>query len=174
MKTGPWGHWRVSYIMSMCNEIVTKYRAVLWFIWIHWYHFLLSPSFNNHHYCIPSPQKIRHLDQIMTQALEVTDKSVASWVCVTRLYQKFKAVLCFIWIHRYHFFLFPSFNNHHYCMTSPQKILHCWPNNETGHWGHWWVCYFISMCNKIVPNIHPILMVHMNPLISFSILSKLQ
>ena len=104
-----------------------------------------------------SPQKIRHLDQIMTQALEVTGESVASWVCVTRLYQKFKAVLWFIWIHWYHFLLCPSFNNHHSCMTSPKKLLHCWPNHETGHWGHWWVSYFISMCNKLVPKYSSVL-----------------
>ena len=60
----------------------------------------------------------------VTGPLDVTDKSVASWVCVASLHQKYRAVICFIWIHSYNFILSPIFNNHHNCMTFTHKLWH--------------------------------------------------
>ena len=60
----------------------------------------------------------------VTGPLDVTDKSVASWVSVASLHQKYRAVICFIWIHSYNFILSPIFNNHHNCMIFTHKLWH--------------------------------------------------
>ena len=65
-----WCHWWFCCFMSMCSKLIPKkYRAIICFIWIHSYNFILSPIFNNHHNCMSSTHKLWLWDQIMFQVL---------------------------------------------------------------------------------------------------------